>query len=293
MYSRNRGGVDQSKDLPTSWESERLKTALTQDYGKTIDNYRIQRLMDILPMKKGKATAENIPSKPDRSMFSCERYQFFLDAPFEISQHCCSVMKKAPAKAYSKRTKRQPMTAEMASESRLRTQIWLKQGCNAFDSKKPKSMPLSFWTEADILYYIYLHGDEMIEARKRAFEAENPDFTESELAEIYANGEWGAICSVYGDIIKENEVDGQIDWEDFGLFDMGRPQLKTTGAGRTGCFACLFGIQLEKEPNRLQRMKVTHPKLYKWLMKPEEEGGMGYKDKIDWINEHGGFHIKY
>jgi len=45
--------------------------------------------------KDGKATMENIPSSlPDRSMFSCERYQFFLDAPFEISNQCCKVMSK-------------------------------------------------------------------------------------------------------------------------------------------------------------------------------------------------------
>ena len=232
------------------------------DFGKAIDNYRIQRLMNILPAeRKKKATTGNIPSVPDRSMFSCERYQFFLDASFEICQTCCNIMKKNPAKDYAKRTGRQPITAEMASESRLRTQIWLKQGCNAFDSKKPKSMPMAFWTEQDVLYYIWLNKI--------------------------------PIASIYGDVIKENEVDGQLDLEDLGLFDMGRPVLKTTGVNRTGCMFCLFGIHLEEEPNRLQRMKITHPKQYEWLMKPESEGGMGYKDKINWINKHGNMDIKY
>ena len=46
------------------------------------------------------------------------------------------------------------MTAEMAEESRLRTQEWLKNGCNGFDMKEPKSMPMSFWTEQDIYIYI-------------------------------------------------------------------------------------------------------------------------------------------
>ena len=249
--------------------------------------------MNILPNEPRKATAETIPSESDRSMFSCERYQFFLDAPFEICNNCCNIMKKNPSKDYQKKTGRVPITAQMASESRLRTQVWLKNGCNAFDAKRPISNPLSFWVEDDILYYIYLHGEEMVEARKKAFEAAHPELTESELAKIYENGEWGAICSVYGEIVKENEVDGQLDLEDLGVFDMGRPVLKTTGVQRTGCFPCLFGIHLEKEPNRLQRMKVTHPKLYKWMMKPESEGGLGYKDKIDWINAHGDMRIKY
>jgi len=44
--------------------------------------------------------------------------------------------------------------------------------------------------------------------------------------------------------------------------------LKTTKAKRTGCVGCLFGIHLEEEPNRLQRMKVNNPELhYKLLNK--------------------------
>ena len=54
-------------------------------------------------------------------MYNKERYKFFLDAPFEISDHCCSIMKKAPMHNYAKKTGKMPMTAQMASESRLRT----------------------------------------------------------------------------------------------------------------------------------------------------------------------------
>lgn len=54
-------------------------------------------------------------------MYNKERYKFFLEAPFEISENCCNVMKKAPMHSYARRTGRMPMTAQMASESRLRT----------------------------------------------------------------------------------------------------------------------------------------------------------------------------
>lgn len=40
-------------------------------------------------------------------------------------------------------------------------------------------------------------------------------------------------------------------------------------------------------------MKETHPKQYEWIMKPQEYGGLGYKNIIDWINKNGGFNIKY
>lgn len=209
----------------------------------------------------GKATMETIPSGKDRSMFSCVRYQFFLDAPFEISNSCCHVMKKEPFRKYHKETGRVPITAQMASESRMRTQKWLKSGCNAFDNKKQISNPMSFWTEQDVLLYIWQNNI--------------------------------PIASVYGEIVKETEVEGQLDFEDLGIFDLGRPTLKTTGCNRTGCMFCGYGCHLEKGESRFQMMKETHPKQYEYIMKPWDEGGLGYKDVIDWINEHGNMCIKY
>ena len=47
----------------------------------------------------------------------------------------------------------------MASESRLRKEQWLIHGCNAFDTKRPRSQPMSFWTEQDVLEYIYTQID--------------------------------------------------------------------------------------------------------------------------------------
>ena len=52
------------------------------------------------------------------------------------------------------------MTAQMASESRLRTSQWLKNGCNGFNMKSPISNPMSFWTEQDVLLYIRVRQDE-------------------------------------------------------------------------------------------------------------------------------------
>ena len=53
-----------------------------------------------------------------------------------------------------KKTGRIPFLGTMADESKLRYAAWLKNGCNAFESKNPSSQPLSFWTEQDILEYI-------------------------------------------------------------------------------------------------------------------------------------------
>jgi len=82
------------------------------------------------------------------------KWRKLLDAPFEVNSYCCNVMKKRPAKIYDKDSGRKVMTGEIASESRMRLQQYLDRGCNAFDAKNPKSTPLGFWTEQDVLQYI-------------------------------------------------------------------------------------------------------------------------------------------
>ena len=57
----------------------------------------------------------------------------------------------------------------------------------------------------------------------------------------------------------------------------------TTGCNRTGCVFCGFGCHLEKEPNRFQRLKETHPKLWNYCMKPWDEGGLGMKEVLEYI----------
>lgn len=306
MQEWHRGGVDQYGTLLKSLESSRLTTVLTQDFGKGIRNMRIQRLMGILG-NTGMATPENIPSKPNRLMFACTRYQFFLDAPFEICNKCCNVMKKSPNAAYTRKTGRHPITGQMASESRLRTQVWLKQGCNAYDAKKPISNPMAFWDESDVLLYIRLYGDNMIEDRKKAYEEARPELSEEELAEIYSGKEWSsAMCSLYGDIINDAEVDGQLNMADLGWFDMGRPCLKTSGFYRTGCVTCGFGLHLDKpqDDNRFFKMeRLTNPKIVDWLLRggrfDPEDGlwkpyqGMGYWFVLMWCNKYGNMNYRF
>lgn len=247
----------------------------------------------------GAMTKGNIPNG-ERSKYSCERYKFFIDCPYEISSECCKVMKKAPAHSYAKSTGRKPMTAQMATESRLRTQQWLKNGCNGFDMKSPISNPMSFWTEQDVLTYIRLYGNDMV--RRRAEQSDEymkygNRYVSRETGATMESAEIGRpICSVYGEVVTEDEEHGQMtlaDVTDLGIFDFGRPLLKTTGCERTGCMFCGYGCHLEKSPGRFERMKITHLKQYEYIMKPWDDGGLGFKEIIDWINEHGNLNIRY
>ena len=243
-----------------------MANILNKDWGKTKGSP--QRVAIILGMlsKTGKAIIPNHTA--DRSQFSMRKYEFLLESPFDISDNCCNIMKKSPANKYERKTGRKPIIATMATESRLRTQKWLQFGCNSFNSKHSESKPMSFWTEQDVLLYIY----------------------ENNIP----------IASVYGEIVKDyksmGQLDGQMDMSelssDLGVFDIGIPILKTTGCKRTGCMFCGFGAHIRGD-DRFVRMKETHPKQYDYIMRPCEQGGLNYKEVIDWINEHGNLNIKY
>lgn len=68
-------------------------------------------------------------------------------------------------------------------------------------------------------------------------------------------------CLIYGDIIEQDK------------------KLKTTGLERTGCMFCMYGIQSEKEPNRFQKMKTTHPKQYEYCINK-----LGLGEVLEFIN---------
>lgn len=192
------------------------------------------------------------------------KYAFLIDAPFKISDQCCYQMKKNPIEKYAKEINSRPMIGTLAAESSQRKYKWIKSGCNAFNEKHPTSQPLSFWTEQDILHYIKLYKIE--------------------------------IAYAYGDIVYMDSDNMQYDND---VFNTGM-KLTTTGESRTGCVFCMFGITHDTE--RFVRLKEREPKKYDYVMhggKFDESGmwiphnGLGYKFVIDWLNEHGGFDIKY
>ncbi len=96
--------------------------------------------------------------------FCMTKYKWLLDSPFKISDLCCDIMKKAPSKKYEKETGLHPIVGTMTAESRLRETEWIRNGCNSFDSKRPVSHPMSFWTEQDVLEFLKLKNLPIAEA---------------------------------------------------------------------------------------------------------------------------------
>lgn len=201
------------------------------------------------------------------SRFSTKKYAPLINVDFLIASNCCDVMKKSPTHSYGHKFKTHPITAQMAAESQLRTQNWLKSGCNAFNNNNPISNPMSFWTEQDVLRFIRDNGIK--------------------------------IASVYGDVV----IDGG-DGYDYAESLICDCQYKTTGCDRTGCIFCGFGAHMDKGEGRFQRLKRTHPKQYDYCMgggyydsdglwKPSKEG-LGMSHCIDELNRiYGKDFIKY
>ncbi|WP_455945468.1 phosphoadenosine phosphosulfate reductase domain-containing protein [Eubacterium ramulus] len=249
----------QNKDLVQKLKNGNIPSEMLEEIFGVESNapFKAKCLFGTVVHKKNGIVTDEISK-----MFDYSKYKFLINAPFDVSNKCCDVMKKNPIHEYAKKTGRMPITATMAAESKLRTQNWLQNGCNGFGMKSPVSTPMAFWTEQDVLLYI----------------------KENNLP----------ICSVYGDVVVDysgmGQCDNQMSFSDFGLSDE-KQLLKTTGCNRTGCVLCGFGCHLEKE-SRFELLKQTHPKFHN-LLYILKNNGVTYAEAIDWVNEHGGFNIKY
>ncbi len=197
-----------------------------KNYGYPVVSKQISRFLRDLqnPTTKNEATRNLRLTGLNRKGVMCpsqklsKKWRYLVEAPFKCSERCCDIIKKEPFHRYTKTTKKYPMIGVMAGESRMRTKMYLINGCNVFNSKTNNmSMPIAFWTEQDIWEYIKKYN------------------------------------------IPYSSI-----------YDMGER--------RTGCMFCMFGVHLEEEPNRFQRMKLSHPKQYNYCME-----NLGLKTCLDYI----------
>ena len=129
-------------------------------------------------------------------------------------------MKKKPARAYHKETGRCPYIGTRLDESKVRQEVWEKEGENR-DGAIPSSNPLSIWREEDIWEYI---------------KTRNLDYSEA-----YRNG-----------------------------------------YTRTGCVFCMFGIMSDRD--RFLLLKKVHPNMWRYCMKPLDQGGLGLREVLEYMN---------
>jgi 3'-phosphoadenosine 5'-phosphosulfate sulfotransferase (PAPS reductase)/FAD synthetase len=78
------------------------------------------------------------------------KWQWLCSSDIKVSDKCCYHLKKKPMDAIG----HNPIVATMAGESNQRLEMYCRHGCNAFDLSRPRSAPMSFWTEADVWEYL-------------------------------------------------------------------------------------------------------------------------------------------
>lgn len=173
---------------------------------------------------------------------------------FLVSDKCCDYLKETPCNNYAKETGRKPYLGLMASEGGRRQKALTLHGCNYISRTTARSAPFAtFWR--DDLLRLALEMDEWYKAHVDQFDGEPVE---------------SIIPSIYGEIVIGE--DGK---------------LKTTGAQRTGCSMCGFGIHLEKRPHRFDQLWKRNPKEWElWMhhiVQREDGTWYGWDEVLDYI----------
>ncbi len=188
------------------------------------------------------------------------KWRKVVSSNIKVSEACCDHLKKEPLDTYAKESGRKPFTGMMVSEGGARDRLTV---CNAYDSNKPKSNPLLFWTESDIAEYIEkfnvdicdVYYDRIIDkSGETIISSKNDEFLKVVLSKNIINS--------FGGIIFYDDDTKLIPAEK-----------------RTGCMFCMFGVHLEKGANRFQRMYYTHPRHWDTCINK-----LGLKKPLELIN---------
>lgn len=167
------------------------------------------------------------------------------DSDILISPYCCIEQKEKPVRRYERETGRHPILGLLAQESARRTEAWIRTGCNSFDGNRPVSKPISFFTEQDVLRYIWYRGL--------------------------------VVAPPYGEICPCGSCCGQTYLFPADEMDIDHTRLCCTGEKRTGCIFCLVGAHLDRGA-KIKRLKQYNKRLYEYCM---EELGM--EKVLKWI----------
>lgn len=189
-----------------------------------------------------------------------QRYKKFLPVyerrDIVISPFCCVKQKEEPVLEFERLTGKHPFIGTRASESRRRTEAWMRVGgCNSFDTRitvnedgeeeeiivdRPQSKPISIFSEQDILHYIVKYNL--------------------------------ALPSPYGEIYEVGRCVGQEDlFTKMGMcHGYDGCMLKTSGEQRTGCIFCPIGCHLDNFA-KFKRLRKAEPKLYDFCMEELHE----------------------
>lgn len=134
------------------------------NFHKVIDKYGYPIISKSQSMAIKKLTTQNLSERYRNKLLHGDergsmgklssKWHYLLHAPFKISHECCLVLKERPAIKFENENECHPVTAEMVEESTNRRVLYLQNGCNMWNLARPKSTPMAFWTQQDLLKYV-------------------------------------------------------------------------------------------------------------------------------------------
>ena len=106
-----------------------------------------------------------------------------------------------------------------------------------------------------------------------SFEQKNPQsnplsfWTEQDILKYLKTLDVNYCDKIYGEIVIENN------------------KYRTTKAKRTGCMFCMFGVHMERTPNRFQQMEISHPSIHNYCIEKLGCGKVLDFIKVDYTNK--------
>lgn len=191
---------------------------------------------------------------------------------FKVSNDCCYWLKEKPCDDWAKEHESFPFLGMMASEGGQREEALTDHGCNYYGKTVMRSAPFAPYLRNDILR-LALEMDKWYKEHIGVFEKlyyEQEYSRDREGNVIPYEPADTIIPAIYGEVVEENG------------------NLRTTGAQRTGCSMCGFGIHMEERPHRFDRLRERNPKewefyMYQCCTDPKTSEKYGWGRVLDYI----------
>lgn len=192
---------------------------------------------------------------------------------FKVSNDCCYWLKEKPCDDWAKVHNSFPYLGLMASEGGQREEALVEHGCNYYGKTVTRSAPFAIFMRDDIL--------RLALEMNKWYQEHTELFKTLYYQQPYNRDEHGKIIPYEPLETTIPEIYGTIRKCENG-------KLYTTGAQRTGCSMCGFGIHLEQRPHRFDRLRERNYKEWHFWMyeccRDEETGEKyGWGRVLDYI----------
>lgn len=192
---------------------------------------------------------------------------------FKVSNDCCYWLKEKPCDDWAKEHESFPFLGMMASEGGQREEALTDHGCNYYGKTVMRSAPFAPYMRNDILK-LALEMDKWYHEHVGVFAKlyYDQDYSRDEDGNLIPYEPVDSIIpKIYGEIVKDENGN-----------------LRTTGAQRTGCSMCGFGIHMEERPHRFDKLRERNQKewefyMYKCCTDPETGEKFGWGRVLDYI----------